>query len=45
MSRSRAPLHKLNLHIRIMCVPQWFRDLVVVVDWELVCMGWLLWWV
>jgi len=23
----------------------WSGELVVVVDWELLCLGWLLWWV
>jgi len=45
MSRTREPLLILNLQIRIIYVGLWLGELVVVVDWELLCLGWLLWWV
>jgi hypothetical protein len=41
MSRSRALLHILNLQIRIIYVRLWLGELVVVVDCELLCLGWL----
>ena len=33
------------LQIRIIYVRLWSGELVVVVEWELLCLGWLLWWV
>jgi hypothetical protein len=41
MSISRAPLHILNLQVRIIIyVRLWSGELVVVVDWGLLCLGW-----
>jgi len=35
----------MDLEIGVMYVRLWLGELVVVVDWELLCLGWLLWWV